>query len=210
MIHFSTRSRFDVVRDIVTPLASPGARLLDVGCRDGVLKRYLPAEIAWVGADLFQNEAGSVTHVGDLTAGLPVDDRSFDIVTALDVIEHTDDMLASLAECWRIADKALIVALPNMAHLVHRLRFLSSGRLGAKYDVGTDPVADRHRWVTIQPQCDAMMTAFAKRAGAGLQIVHQASGRRLTPFAAAGRRLGLPAALWTFTMYYLVERNAEE
>jgi hypothetical protein len=210
LIHFSTRSRFDVVRDIVTPLAGPGTRLLDVGCRDGVLKRYLPAEIAWVGADLFQNEAGSVTHVGDLSAGLPVADRSFDIVTALDVVEHTDDMLASLTECWRIADRALIVALPNMAHLVHRLRFLASGRLGAKYDVGSESALDRHRWVTIQPQCDAMMRAFAERAGAELTIVHQANGRRLTPFAELGRKAGLPAALWTFTMYYLVVRNAEE
>jgi hypothetical protein len=208
LIHFSTRSRFDVVHDIVAPLAHPGARLLDIGCRDGVLRRYLPADIAWIGADLLQNELGSVTYVCDLTAGLPVGDRSFDIVTALDVIEHTDDMLASLAECWRITDATLIVALPNMAHLVHRLRFLSSGRLGAKYDVGTEPVADRHRWVTIQPQCDAMMIAFAKRAGADLQIVHQASGRRLTPFAALGRRLGVPAALWTFTMYYKLTRRA--
>ncbi len=198
------------MRDILAPLAHPGTRLLDIGCRDGILRRYLPPEIDWVGADLFQNEEGSVTHVGDVSAGLPVADQSFDLVTALDVIEHTDDMLASLSECWRITGKALIVALPNMAHLVHRLRFFSSGRLGAKYDVGPNPVLDRHRWVTIQPQCDAMMRAFAERTSAELTIIHQASGRRLTPFAVLGRKAGLPAALWTFTMYYLIVRNAEE
>jgi SAM-dependent methyltransferase len=208
LIQFSNRGRFDVVRDILVPLAHPGARLLDIGCRDGILRRHLPPGISWVGADLFQNEEGSVTHVGDLTAGLPVADQSFDFVTALDVIEHTDDMLASLGECWRITGKALIVALPNMAHLVHRLRFFSSGRLGAKYDVGPEPMVDRHRWVTIQPQCDAMMRAFAERAGAELTIVHQANGRRLTPFAVLGRKAGLPAALWTFMMYYKLTRRA--
>lgn len=195
---------------MLAPLARPGSRLLDIGCRDGILRRYLPKEMAWVGADLFQNEEGSVTYVGNLSAGLPIADQSFNIVAALDVIEHTDDMLASLSECWRITGKALIVALPNMAHLVHRLRFFSSGRLGAKYDVSPEPIPDRHRWVTIQPQCDTMMKAFAKRAGAELTIVHQASGRRLTPFAVLGRKAGLPAALWTFTMYYLVVRSTEE
>jgi hypothetical protein len=53
-----------------------------------------------------------------------------------------------------------------------------------------------------------MMRAFAERAGAELTIVHQANGRRLTPFAVLGRKAGLPAALWTFMMYYKLTRRA--
>jgi SAM-dependent methyltransferase len=203
----STRPRFEAVADLLRPIARPGGRLLDVGCRDGVLRDYLPAGLIWEGFDLVQNATGSVTHLGDMAAGLPFPDREFDLVAALDVIEHTDDLHRSLEECWRVARLGMVIALPNIAHLEHRLRFLIAGRMGDKYDLRPAPTPDRHRWLTVQPQADALMAEFARRHGAALETVWQAQSPRQTWLAHFGKAVGLPASLWTFTMLYRLTRD---
>lgn len=45
----STKPRFVLAVDLLRPQLRPGQRLLDIGCRDGALRRYLLERIAWEG-----------------------------------------------------------------------------------------------------------------------------------------------------------------
>jgi hypothetical protein len=57
---------------------------------------------------------GAADVVTDLERGtLPFDDRSFETVVAADVLEHVDSMHAFFDELCRVADRHVIVSLPN-------------------------------------------------------------------------------------------------
>ena len=75
-------------------------------------------------------------------------DKSFDVVCALDVLEHLEHAHHTFLESLRVSRRALIVTLPNMYHWSYRLRYLVSGRISDKYDFPVHPVIDRHRWLT--------------------------------------------------------------
>ena len=82
-------------------------RILDVGCGTGgnleMLANFGVAEGVDVSDDAleFCKYKGLTVHKG-LAESLPFGDESFDIVTALDVIEHLDDDIAGLKEMHRI------------------------------------------------------------------------------------------------------------
>lgn len=92
-----------------SPLPSPSLlRILDVGCGTGanleLLDRFGQAE----GVDVSE-EALSFCRARGLkrvqrgrAEQLPYEDESFDLVTALDVVEHLDDDLAALREMRRV------------------------------------------------------------------------------------------------------------
>ncbi|HEY8581591.1 MAG TPA: class I SAM-dependent methyltransferase, partial [Capillimicrobium sp.] len=84
-------------------LAEDATPVLDVGCGDGALSRYLPAG-AWVGVDtsarmLDRAPAGAL--LGD-AAALPFDDGAFASVTLLYVLYHLADPRQALAEAHRV------------------------------------------------------------------------------------------------------------
>jgi SAM-dependent methyltransferase len=89
------------------PLPSP-ARMLDVGCGSGrnlvELARFGPV----AGVELSPQAAAVAVRrgVGDVRVGpvesLPWDDRAFDLVTCLDVLEHTPDDRVTLRELRRV------------------------------------------------------------------------------------------------------------
>ena len=74
--------------------------LLDVGCRDKKLQESLPITVSYIGVDIHENE-DVVSH--DLENLLPFSDNSFDVVTALDVIEHLENSHQLLHELKRVS-----------------------------------------------------------------------------------------------------------
>ncbi|MBX3291620.1 MAG: class I SAM-dependent methyltransferase [Acidobacteria bacterium] len=82
-------------------------RILDVGCGTGanieMLSQYGDAEGVDVSDDAleFCRKKGLKVQKG-LAEKLPYDDESFDLTTALDVIEHLDDDVAGLKEMHRV------------------------------------------------------------------------------------------------------------
>jgi SAM-dependent methyltransferase len=184
--------------------------VLDVGCRDCVLAKALANEgvpAAYTGLDLYQNAAGSVDLVCDLSAGIPADDEAFDAVVALDVMEHLDDLRGGLAELVRVARRRVVVVLPNLAHFWFRGQFLRHGRLSGKYDLAIDQGQDRHRWLTVAPQTDAFMAAFAARAGLSLHTEDLAGSRRTRPMELALRAVGAPRAWHAWAVLYVLAKE---
>ncbi|MDQ3087291.1 MAG: class I SAM-dependent methyltransferase, partial [Acidobacteriota bacterium] len=89
----------------------PNPKILDVGCGTGgnleMLANFGAAEGVDISDDAleFCRSKGLTAHKG-LAEKLPFADESFDVVTALDVVEHLDDDIAGLKEMNRVLKKA--------------------------------------------------------------------------------------------------------
>ncbi len=119
--------------------------LLDLGCRTMALKPLLTSCREYYGTDFVAAEG---VYECNLEMGLPqFSDNAFDVVTALDVLEHLEHTHNVLKEALRVAKKAVIVSLPNMYYIRFRLNFLLKGHLSGKYAFPINPIMDRHRWV---------------------------------------------------------------
>ena len=97
------------LRSICSSLIPPPSslKILDVGCGTGanleMLAQFGTAEGVDVSDDAleFCRQKGLKVQKG-LAETLPYDDNSFDLTTALDVIEHLDDDIAGLKEMHRV------------------------------------------------------------------------------------------------------------
>ena len=92
------------------PTSDSQPRILDVGCGTGanleMLSQYGEAEGVDVSDDAleFCRKKGLKVHKG-LAEKLPYEDESFDLTTALDVVEHLDDDIAGLKEMHRVTKR---------------------------------------------------------------------------------------------------------
>jgi SAM-dependent methyltransferase len=128
------------LESINTEFKIPNSKLsiLDVGCGTGanleMLKQFGDAEGVDVSDDAleFCRLKGLKVHKG-LAESLPFADESFDLVTALDVVEHLDDDIAGLKEMNRVlkADGKTLIFVPAFMWLWgvqddisnHRIRY---------------------------------------------------------------------------------------
>jgi SAM-dependent methyltransferase len=97
-------------------LVENNLRVLDVGCGAGNMILHLSRYGSVVGID--NNPAPlQIAHQRGYDARLaqaedmPFEDESFDLVTTLDVIEHSDDDLRILRECHRVCANGGLVAI---------------------------------------------------------------------------------------------------
>jgi 2-polyprenyl-3-methyl-5-hydroxy-6-metoxy-1,4-benzoquinol methylase len=124
-----------------------GRRLLDVGAADGLLSRHLTARGWKVTALEADPAAGAAAAphcerviVADLDVAVPALDPPFDAIVCGDVLEH----LAHPAPALRALARALapggavVVSVPNVAHLWMRLSLLAG-----RFDYAERGILDR-------------------------------------------------------------------
>ncbi len=127
------------VREICKSFVDRRPRILDVGCGTGgnlsLLSQFGDAEGVDVSPDAldFCRERGLENVTLGAAEELPYEEGRFDLVTALDVIEHLDDDVAGLREIRRVLkpDGRLLIFVPTFMFLWgvqddvshHRLRY---------------------------------------------------------------------------------------
>ena len=119
--HWWYRGRRKVIRAELDRLSLPDdAQLLDAGCGSGRTLLELAAYGTVSGIELNEDaaEIARSRGLGEVRIGrleqLPWPDASFDLITCLDVIEHTPDDRATLTELWRVCRPGgwLLVTVP--------------------------------------------------------------------------------------------------
>jgi 2-polyprenyl-6-hydroxyphenyl methylase/3-demethylubiquinone-9 3-methyltransferase len=101
-----------VAAEIKDTFAGARCKVLDVGCGGGFLSNYLGLQGHAVtgldaSADALQvaaahDQSGSVQYVQGDALKLPFADASFDVVCAMDFLEHVEDPEAAIAEAARV------------------------------------------------------------------------------------------------------------
>ncbi|RME50275.1 MAG: class I SAM-dependent methyltransferase, partial [Caldilineae bacterium] len=97
-----------------------GLRLLDIGCGAGNMIHHLSRYGKVKGIEIDPRPVRQARQRGydvqqfDATRPYPFDDHTFDVATALDVIEHVDDDMAVLREAHRVLKPGghLVVTVP--------------------------------------------------------------------------------------------------
>jgi SAM-dependent methyltransferase len=127
--HWWFRGRRRILARLLARLEPPlpmGARVLDVGCGTGANGPVLadgPGRVVF-GIDRSDvplglagtGERGHRARLRGDAAKLPFADASFDLVVALDVLEHLDDDAAAARELWRVLRPggAIVVFVPAL------------------------------------------------------------------------------------------------
>jgi 2-polyprenyl-3-methyl-5-hydroxy-6-metoxy-1,4-benzoquinol methylase len=101
--------------------------LLDVGCGEGVLtqtwaKQLEPRRVVGIdlddpliAAEWARRPAPNLTYMAQRTQDMPwpFEDSEFDLVTAIEVLEHVPDPAATVAEMARCAGRHLLISVPR-------------------------------------------------------------------------------------------------
>jgi SAM-dependent methyltransferase len=141
-----------LVQKICKPLDKADPRILDVGCGTGANLKMLATCGRAEGVDIspqaveFCRQRGLDSVKLGAVEHLPYESDSFELVTALDVIEHLDDDVAGLREMRRVlrCDGRLLLFVPAFMFLWgvqddvsnHRRRYTLPGLLSAVREAG--------------------------------------------------------------------------
>jgi SAM-dependent methyltransferase len=139
------------LKEIVQRLEIQNPKILDVGCGTGanleMLAQFGESEGVDVSDDAleFCKAKGLKAHKG-LAEKLPFEDASFDLVTALDVVEHLDNDVEGLREMNRVLKKdgRALMFVPAFMFLWgvqddvshHRIRYTKKQIIGRVKDAG--------------------------------------------------------------------------
>ena len=119
--HWWYRGRRRIVRAELDGLAlPPDARILDAGCGSGRMLQELVSYGEVSGIELDEDAAAMAAQrdLGEVRVGrleeLPWESGTFDLITSLDVVEHTPNDREALAELRRVAKPGgtLLVTVP--------------------------------------------------------------------------------------------------
>lgn len=137
--------------------------LLDIGCRDMILKNYLSGKFNYIGLDYTNNVNQSKNFINhNLEYGIPKIDN-IDIITAIDVLEHLENVHETFSSLFLLAKKKIVIALPNMGYYKFRMHFFFTGYLSGKYNFSEKKIFDRHRWIPNYQSINCFIKANAPK-----------------------------------------------
>jgi SAM-dependent methyltransferase len=104
--------RVSALASAIAPLLTENARVLDVGCGDGLLGQALlerRPDLRVEGVDVLVRP-GTPIPVREFDGRrLPFSDGEYDVALAVDVFHHADDATALLVEMERVASRRLVI-----------------------------------------------------------------------------------------------------
>ena len=126
-----------------------GETVLDIGCRDMIFKKYLQGNFKYTGLDFQKNDSQVNSNFinCNLENGLPDDLEKHDIINALDVLEHLENIHYVFKELFKHSNKKIVIALPNIGYYRFRFSFLFKAIISKKYTFNENITEDRHRWM---------------------------------------------------------------
>ena len=140
-------------------------RILDVGADECHLKSYLPANTKYIGIGL----GGAPDIQVNLEEGkIPFDDRSFDCVMCLDVLEHVESIHAIFDEICRVSNDWVIIALPNAWNTMYNMLkgdVYKPNQAFKFYGLPVEPPQDRHKWFFSYDEAEAFVRYRAQKCG---------------------------------------------
>ncbi|HEX9582593.1 MAG TPA: class I SAM-dependent methyltransferase [Gemmatimonadales bacterium] len=95
-----------------------GSAVLDVGSRNGDLRKYLAADVRYQGVDIAPEFAGPNILIHDISSGIPFEDASFDYVFMIEVMEHVPTPYQTFGEVRRVLRPGgvFLPSVPNPYH----------------------------------------------------------------------------------------------
>ncbi len=96
----------------ISPLCADNARILDVGCDDGVLSDMLIQKnhsLTIKGIDIQAHRLAKIPRKIYDGKKIPYQDKQFDITMAVDVLHHTRDIGSLLQEMKRVTKRYIIL-----------------------------------------------------------------------------------------------------
>jgi len=162
--------RVRVLSDHLAELIPQDARVLDVGCGDGLLAHLIMQKIPSVEIKGIDVLVRSQAHIPvDEFDGqvIPHADASFDVVMFVDVLHHTEDPMILLREAVRVASKAIAIKdhTCNGLFAGSTLRFMD--QIGnARYGVALPyNYWSQQRWFEAFHTLDLTIAAWKKDLG---------------------------------------------
>jgi hypothetical protein len=133
-------------------------------------------------------------------SGLPYGDRTFETVACLDTLEHLEAAHKILDELCRVADRYIIISLPNpWKDFWNTLRSkdYAPGVPIKYYGFPVQPPEDRHRWFFSESEANSFVTQRAEPNGFAVRQFDAEASRSLWMTGLAGS-----AQRWVFRRYF--------
>jgi hypothetical protein len=100
--------------------------VIDLGARNQILKKFIPTNWEYTGVDKFTLEKNLNI---DVERNFDLIKDKYDLVIALDIIEHLNDPINFFNNCSKSSKKTIIINIPNLAYYQFRFNFLLRGTL---------------------------------------------------------------------------------
>lgn len=129
-----SRNERKVIDIIKTQFKDKSIKILELGPGEGMLIKGLLDE-GYINVEAMDMYPENFTvknvkcHRGNLSETLPFSDESYDLVIAVEAIEHLENQYNFAAECARITKLhgGVIITTPNITNFASRIRFLFTG-----------------------------------------------------------------------------------
>ncbi len=106
------KRRVRVLSHLLAEELNAGATVLDVGCGDGTIATAIMAlrpGLKFEGVDVMLRPTVAIPAKAYDGVTMPFELKSFDWVTIVDVLHHTDDPAVVLRECGRVARLGVVI-----------------------------------------------------------------------------------------------------